>query len=129
MKKQIEEKKLKYLVINKETYEVLINEGRSGSCGPRLFDTKAGAKRALTAKIKRIEKKVQYESIEYAHVNYGDTRDLSNLKTKAIVIDEKTFQEKEPMVIKKCLRTGETYYERLNTPSFLSRASETFWAM
>ena len=109
---------MKYLVINKETYEVLISDFR-----PRLFTTKSGAKRALTSKIKRTEKQLAiHKSTFYIEL-------LEQLKTKAIVIDEKTFEEKEPIVIKKCLNSGKMYYERLNTPDHLSRASETFWAM
>jgi len=116
---------MKYLVINPETYKVLIKKYGSS----RLFETRSGAKRSLNTYIKKLSaKKAEY--VERYGVDGFDNqtgRELDEMK-KGIVIDEKTFKEKEPLAIRKCFMSGETFVEPLNTPFYASRSSETYWS-
>ena len=116
---------MKYLVINPETYKVLIRQYGSS----RLFDTKSGAKRSLNTHIKKLAaRKAEYvERFGADGFDNQTGRELAEIK-KGVVIDEKTFNEKEPLVIKKDFMTGETFVEPLNTPHYASRSSESYWS-
>ena len=116
---------MKYLVINPETYKVLIRQYGSS----RLFATKSGAKRSLNIHIKKLAaRKAEYVERYGADGFDNQTgRELNEMK-KGIVVDEKTFKEKEPMAIKRCFMTGETFVEPLNTPHHASRSSESYWS-
>ena len=116
---------MKYLIINPETYKVVVKQYGS----PRFYSTKAGAKRSLAV----ITKKTANKKAEYTLRNGENGFDNQTGKEleilrKAIVIDEKSFKDKEPLVIKKDFMTGETFIEPLNTPYYASRSSESYWS-
>ena len=116
---------MKYLVIDPQTYKVVINQYGS----TRYFDSVRGAKTSLTSKIK----KVAATNAEYINKNgVGGFDNMTGkeleILNRAVVIEENEFKSKEPMVIKKCFMTGDTFIEPLNTPYSASRSSETFWS-
>ena len=118
---------MKYLVINPETYRVLIKQYG----GTRYFDTVAGAKRSLNATRKKINKLRDEHIAQFGNDRFdwcnGYTRDLQRLEN-AVVIDQETFEKNEPVAIKKNFMTGETFAEPLNTPHYASPSSETYWS-
>ena len=119
---------MKYLVINPETYMVVIKQYGA----PRYFDTVAGAKRSLNATRKKINKLRDDHIARFGNDRFdwcnGYTRDLQRLEN-AVVIDQETFEKNEPVAIKKNFMTGETFAEPLNTPHYASPSSETYWSM
>nr|BAR33148.1 hypothetical protein [uncultured Mediterranean phage uvMED] len=117
---------MEYLVINPETFKVLIRQYGSA----RLFSSKSGAKRSLTSRINNLAKTKAYYVKKFGKDGFDNQsgKELEEMK-KAIVIDEETFNKKEPMAIRKCLMSGETFIEPLNTPNFMSRSSESYWSM
>ena len=118
---------MKYLVINPETYRVVLKEYNS----IKYFNTAAGAKRSLIAKRKRVAKLrdkyiADFPGCDTEWAN-GYTRDLQ-LMENAVVIDQETFEKNEPVPSKKNFMTGETFAEPLNTPHYASPSSETYWS-
>tara|TARA_Y100000741_G_scaffold254806_1_gene196324 strand:- start:12 stop:356 length:345 start_codon:yes stop_codon:yes gene_type:complete len=110
-----------YLIIDPQSY---IREDLY-----KTYRTITAAKISLRAKQKKAKK--AYDNFVAKHGADGDWFNQTDVRVevvnRSIVITEDEFEKKEPTVIRKCLRTGNTYAERLNTPPCLSRASETHW--
>ena len=118
------EKTMKYLVINPQTFRVLISQYGS----PKYFETKGGAKRSLNSFIKKLTKTKADYTAKFGPNGFDNQsgKELAEMK-EGVVIDEKTFKEKEPLAIRKCFMSGKTFVEPLNTPSFASKSCATYW--
>lgn len=118
-----------FVVINPNTYHVVITH----DCGStRVFNSVAGAKRALNARIKKVTKwrdehMARFPDSDPDFAN-GHGHELARLDG-AKVVDYETFLKNEPVAIRKNMMSGETYAERLNTPAHMSPSSETYWSM
>ena len=112
-----------YVIIDPETFR-LNNRHET-------FETVGGAKRSLTAKIKKAQKQFDVYVDRFGKDSdwfNGTDKDLERIK-RSVVMSYEEFDKKEPMVIRKNLMSGKTFVEKLNTPSHCSSASETYWSM
>ena len=112
-----------YVILDPETFR--LNDRYE------TFETVGGAKRSLKVKIKKAQKNFDYYVDKYGkdsnYFNMTDA-DLERIK-RSVVMSFEEFDKKEPMVIRKNLRTGKTFIEKLNTPHYCSPSSETYWSM
>jgi hypothetical protein len=113
-----------YLIIDPQTY---IREDRY-----KTYETVTAAKISLRAKQKKAKKAYDKFVAEHGDLafksNWFNQTDVRvEVINRSIIITEDEFEKKEPIVIRKCLRTGDTYAEKLNTPPCLSRASNAHW--
>ena len=112
-----------YVILDPETW--ILNDRY------QTFKTVGAAKRSLTAKIKKAQKVRDYYIEQCGEDRLslnGTDGDLERIK-RSVVMSFEEFDKKEPMVIRKNLRTGKTFIEKLNTPNHCSPSSETYWSM
>ena len=111
-----------YVILDPETW--ILNDRY------QTFKTVGAAKRSLTAKIKKAQKVRDYYIEQYGEdrLSLSENGDLERIK-RSVVMSFEEFDKKEPMVIRKNLRTGKTFIEKLNTPHYCSPSSETYWSM
>ena len=112
-----------YVILDPETFR--LNDRYE------TFETVGGAKRSLTAKIKKAQKQFDVYVDRFGKDSdwfNGTDKDLERIK-RSVVMSYEDFDKKEPMVIRKNLMSGKTFIEKLNTPSHCSPASETYWSM
>ena len=114
---------MSYVIVNAENYRLL-------SQGGTPFNTAGGAKRSLTSLIKKMAaRKAEYTERYGADGFDNNTGNQLEFLKGCVVMSLAEFEANEPMVERINLMSGEPYMERLNTPPYLSPASETYWSM
>ena len=104
-----------YLIYDKETSRILSKESKHWQ--QAAYKTMSAASAALT----RMQKK-------YALRNAADAA-RGPLYTAAIAEADYYYKNVEKFVTKKNMMSGKEYTESVNTPSYMSPSSESYWSM
>ena len=104
-----------YLIYDKETSRILSKESKHWQ--QAAYKTMSAAQAALT----RMQKK-------YALRNAADAA-RGPLYTAAIAEADYYYKNVEKFVTKKNMMSGKEYTESVNTPSYMSPSSESYWSM
>ena len=104
-----------YLIYDKETSRILSKESKHWQ--QAAYKTMSAAQAALT----RMQKK-------YALRNAADAA-RGPLYTAAIAEADYYYKNIEKFVKRKNMMSGKEYTESVNTPSYMSPSSESYWSM
>ena len=104
-----------YLIYDKETSRILSKESKHWQ--QAAYKTMSAAQAALT----RMQKK-------YAQRNAADAA-RGPLYTAAIAEADYYYKNVEKFVTRKNMMSGKEYTESVNTPSYMSPSSESYWSM
>jgi hypothetical protein len=104
-----------YLIYDKKTSRILSKESKSWQ--QAAYKTMSAAQAALT----RMQKK-------FAQRNAADAAQ-GPLYTAAIAEADYYYKNIEKFVTRKNMMTGKEYTESINTPSYMSPSSESYWSM
>ena len=104
-----------YLIYDKETSRILSKE--SAHWQHAAYKTMSAASAALT----RMQKKFALRST--------DSAAEGPLYTAAIAEADYYYKTIEKFVTKKNMMSGKKYTESVNTPSYMSPSSESYWSM
>lgn len=104
-----------YLIYDKETSRILSKESKHWQ--QAAYKTMSAAQAALT----RMQKK-------YALRNAADAA-RGPLYTAAIAEADYYYKNVEKFVTRKNMMSGKEYTESVNTPSYMSPSSESYWSM
>ena len=105
-----------YLIYDKETSRILSKESKHWQ--QAAYKTMSAAQAALT----RMQKK-------YALRNAGDAAQEGPCYTAAIAEADYYYKTIEKFVTKKNMMSDKEYTESVNTPSYMSPSSESYWSM
>ena len=104
-----------YLIYDKETSRILSKESKHWQ--QAAYKTMSAASAALT----RMQKKFALRST--------DSAAEGPLYTAAIAEADYYYKNIEKFVTRKNMMSGKEYTESVNTPSYMSPSSESYWSM
>ena len=122
---------MSYVIYNKETTYILRAPGRSVGCYVESYKTERAAKAALTRLTNSGKLGSNFENVPHTYPNgvEGTKRvETPYVKEDFAIASSCDFHENiEKMVTRINLMSGEPFEEPINTPYYLSPASETYW--
>ena len=120
-----------YYIYDQESTRILSREGKR-YWQKAEYKTMSAAQAALTRMQKKYEKRAfELKKSEWEHERNSDKADIAKgpLYTAAIAEAEYYAKNIERFVTRKNMMSGKEYTESVNTPNYMSPASEAYWSM
>lgn len=135
---------MQYLIINKQNMSIF-SEPTRPSWKDSSYASEGAAKAGITRTMKFYQKAIDdVASVvadgkpEYHSRLYNAFRDATDpalgrthlaQRDNFVIMTADEYSMVEPMVEKTNMMSGEKYMESINTPSYMSPASESYWSM